>query len=781
MIGRNFCFGLGLALAVWTGVANAQCNTVSNTVTCTGGPAAHVIANGDGVDVTTVVATPYPATLAVTGGAGTVASLTFTLNGYTVKSGFDGVHGFGSSGTMGLLLKSPSGRNMQVMRSPGHGSCTGAPDTTHCQNNLTVTFQDGAAAALPDSSTIWTTGGTFKPTAYPGPYGGEPASPDYTVGGGPAMAHSAAPDGTDTLTGVFAGDTVNGNWSLYLVADPPTNSADVQFSSWSIAITFSGATTPSTTTLTPNPTTAYTTSLNNSVTLTAQVTAGATGTVTFKDNGTTLTCSEGSQPRALNGSAQATCTTTFSTEGIHPLTANYSGDSTFVSSSGSANVFIQKHATNIGTTYCNTGTVTNTTRSDLSYTATTPYPSVIFVGDTLNTDITSSVSTVSVTLKGFTSATSTNVGFLLVAPDGTHAFDFWKSAGSGAAGTGDYTVVDGAPQLPNGSALSPGTYGPGAFNIPPDPYTPGPPLPAPQVPATFSVAPPEGSKTFLTSFTGAPAHGAWALFLYNAGGAGSATSLATGWCLTITPGTGHPTTVSVTSNPNPYATTGAPVTFSATVTSSPAVGNTGTVTFTEGGSPLVGTPNGGVSNVGGNVAATTTSQLPEGDHTITAEYHDSTNTFNDNFGTVSMREDKASNTPTLTAGVWSYCNTGAITIPKGTIISNDFGPAAPNPSNVFIANLPGTIGSVGVTLKGFVVAHGGAILESLLVGPNGVSSPTSAQTLDFFSKVGNNTAFGPQDTTFADASLALTCVTTGATPPASNGPTSCGATSYTPS
>src|ERR1039457_3541931 len=159
------CFGIGLALAASMGVAHAQCNTVSNTVTCTGGPAAHVIANGDGVHATTVAATP--ATLAVTGGAGTVSSLTFTLNGYTVKSGFDGVHGFGSSGTMGLLLKSPSGRNMQVMRSPGHGSCTGAPDTTHCQNNLTVTFQDGAAAALPDSSTIWSTGGTLKPTADP--------------------------------------------------------------------------------------------------------------------------------------------------------------------------------------------------------------------------------------------------------------------------------------------------------------------------------------------------------------------------------------------------------------------------------------------------------------------------------------------------------------------------------------------------------------------------------------------------------------------------------------
>src|ERR1039457_3445017 len=246
--------GIGLALAASMGVAHAvTCTPAGNTVTCTGGPAEHVI-DTNGTPGTVAAQTGYGSTIAVTGGAGSVSSLTITLHGYTVRSGFDAGLGtsFGSSTEMGLLLKSPSGRNLQIMRSPGHGSCTGAPDTAHCQSNLTITFQDGVASALPDGNTIWDTGGTFKPTAYPGQAGvgnGEQVSPDYTVGGGPAQAHTAAPIGSDTLNGVFAGDTTNGNWSLYLVADPPANAADVQFTSWDIAITFSAASETSTTSL----------------------------------------------------------------------------------------------------------------------------------------------------------------------------------------------------------------------------------------------------------------------------------------------------------------------------------------------------------------------------------------------------------------------------------------------------------------------------------------------------------------------------------------------------
>ena len=158
------------------------------------------------------------------------------------------------------------------------------------------------------------------------------------------------------------------------------------------------ASTPSTTTLTPSPTTAYTSAPNSSVTLTAVVTSGATGTVTFKDGSTSLSCA-GSNPAALSGSV-ATCATTFSSEGVHVLSAVYSGDATFIGSSGTANVFVQKHATNSGTTYCNAGAISNDGHSDLAYSHTVPYPSVIFVGDGVNSDITIAVSTVSRYVEG---------------------------------------------------------------------------------------------------------------------------------------------------------------------------------------------------------------------------------------------------------------------------------------------------------------------------------------------------------------------------------------------
>src|SRR5258708_5409701 len=86
MSGRDvsrFSFGLAIivALAASMGVAHAvTCNTVSNTVTCTGGAGASInIASTTG----TQPGTPFPTTINVTGGSGTVQSMTLTLHTYT--------------------------------------------------------------------------------------------------------------------------------------------------------------------------------------------------------------------------------------------------------------------------------------------------------------------------------------------------------------------------------------------------------------------------------------------------------------------------------------------------------------------------------------------------------------------------------------------------------------------------------------------------------------------------------------------------------------------------
>ncbi len=766
---------VGLALAASAGSAQAATctSTGTNQITCTGGQGAS-LSFTNGTAGVTKEATTYPATLAFTGApaGSTVASVSVTLNGYTAAAAPTG----SGSADVGVLLEGPiSGSvkpNLQIMRWLGRG--------TNGQNNLTVIIQDGGAAIPGGDGNVngWTAGGTFSPSVYNDTARDGEASPNYGV----TIQHSAAPLGTSTLTSVFGGQPVNGNWNLYL-ADDGSN-ASISFNSWDLVINYSGASTPSSTTLSPSPATAFTSGMNSTITLTATVTAGATGTVAFQDGSTKLTCSAGN-PVTLSGSA-ATCATTIATEGIHLLSATYSGDATFVTSAGTANVFLQNHASSVSTTYCNTGLISNNGSSNFAFSNTVPYPSVIFVGDGVNQDITNSVSTVNLVLKNLSSLGTNDMHMLLVSPDGAHAFDFWSNAGAGAMTTGDYTIVDGSSQLPEVSSLSPGTFGPTAYSLDNnnplgDSFTPGPPTPAPQIPATFSVAAPAGSKTFLTAFNGATAHGAWSLYLYNGTGTGETTKATGGWCLDITPATGHATTTTVTSNPAPQAALGQSVTFTASIASSPAVGSVGTVTFSENGAPLVGAGGGGISSVVGGQASTSTTMLPEGDHVITAQFHDATNTFSDSFGTVSLRVDKATGTPTLTGTTWSYCNTGVITIPAGTVAINDLGPAQPNPSNIFVTNLPGTISSINLTMNGLHLAHGANDLESLLVGPNGGNPPGKPQTLDFFSLVGNNTAFSPETVTFQDLTAALTCSATSAGPAATDGPTSCAATAYTAS
>jgi hypothetical protein len=143
-----------------------------------------------------------------------------------------------------------------------------------------------------------------------------------------------------------------------------------------------------------------------------------------------------------------------------------------------------------------------------------------------------------------------------------------------------------------------------------------------------------------------------------------------------------------------------------------------------------------------------------------------------------MRVDAATPTPTLNGSTWTYCNTAGITIPAGTIFTNDIGPAGPNPSNVFVTNLFGTVKTVTLTIDSFSVEFPGD-LESLLVGPNGSSAPGTAQTLDFFSLTGGTVSTNfDQTVTFSDS---FSPVPAGGPVGTQVAPTSRGATSYTAS
>ena len=256
---------------------------------------------------------------------------------------------------------------------------------------------------------------------------------------------------------------------------------------------------------------------------------------------------------------------------------------------------------------------------------------------------------------------------LLVAPDGTRAFDFWSGAGGGTAINDEtFAIMDGSVRLSCSGIISSGTFGPTVCSTPPDSFTPGPPAPAPQVPGSFQYAATAGTSTFRSVFSGTAAHGAWSLFFWGGSGAGKTSAASGGWCLDITPGTETSTTTAVTPNPT-LDVLGQSVTFTATV--SGGVGSTGTVTFTDGGALLAGAPNGGVANVVSGVASISTSSLPGRRPHHLRHIPRPSNTFADSTGTTTMRVDKATGTPTISAGTWTYCNTGAVRIPAGTTTS----------------------------------------------------------------------------------------------------------------
>ena len=147
--------------------------------------------------------TPYPSAIAVAGLAGAVTRVSVTLRGlsHTYPDDLD------------VLLVGPAGQTVLLM-----SDCGGSADI----NNVTLVFDDSAAASLPNSSQI--SSGTYKPTNFD-------TSSDTFPTNAPAGPYGS-------VLAAFNGVNPNGNWMLYLRDDSSSDAGSLA-QGWTLSITTS--------------------------------------------------------------------------------------------------------------------------------------------------------------------------------------------------------------------------------------------------------------------------------------------------------------------------------------------------------------------------------------------------------------------------------------------------------------------------------------------------------------------------------------------------------------
>jgi hypothetical protein len=456
-------------------------------------------------------ASPYPSQIAVPASvAGTVTGISVRLRGLTA----DGDNGLGTQG-LGILLVSPDGRQFELHRDTGNGG--------DALSNVTLHIADRNPNYMPDQSSSWpaaTATINVKPTAYP-----DSSSPTNYVSPGPGIpAHSAHPAGSDTLASVFTGAIAAGAWKLFVVDH--FQSDKVSFTGWDLILTVAANQAATSTTASSSANPSFAAGANSGVTLTASVSAAKgspTGSIQFRDGVNAIRgCTASPLSSAISNTASATCSTTFVTEGDHPITAVYTGAGTFAgSTSATLHQYVRNHSTNPAPNkFCNAGPIAVPGQAN-----TMPYPSVIEVV------VVNTVATLTVSLNGLAAPNGTGgIKVLLVGPGGSKSLALFSAAGFSANQPPvNVTFSDNAasPAAKNG-ALSSGIYRPSTYDRP---AIPSPPPPAPQVPAMLSI-----SKTLAATFGGSAANGDWSLFVFNNSGSGLSASVLEGWCINITPG-----------------------------------------------------------------------------------------------------------------------------------------------------------------------------------------------------------------------------------------------------
>lgn len=155
-------------------------------------------------------ANPYPSTITVSNLVGSISRVTVTLSNvfHTYPADLD------------ILLVGPTGEKVMLMSDAGAAQGVGQGAIT----NVTLTFDDGAATIIPQSSKL--TNGTYRPADYDNPFNAEPDVFDPPAPAEPYQTSLQAFNGLDP----------NGVWSLYVVDDATQNSGGIA-GGWSLNIT----------------------------------------------------------------------------------------------------------------------------------------------------------------------------------------------------------------------------------------------------------------------------------------------------------------------------------------------------------------------------------------------------------------------------------------------------------------------------------------------------------------------------------------------------------------
>lgn len=325
---------------------NGSTTSAPSTFTYAGAPAAIPDNSTTGVFVP----------LNVSGLTNAVASVKFTIGGTACNTtpgsttvGLDHTY----VGDLAIFLISPTGTAVELTQVDGNNN-----GVNMCQ----TVFDDAAAADFGSGTAPFT--GSFRPL--------EPLSN-------------------------FIGEDGNGDWTVAIFDLGPADTGTLRAFSLEIkTATCTKANTQTTIASSANPSI-----VGQPVTLTATVApAGvATGTVQFKDNGVNL-----GAPIALAANGTASITTSALALGIHPITAVYSGDSSFNSSTGSLSQVVSRLTVGLtdplvctgpGNTLRVTAAVTNSANvsQNITFTA-NPQPGLVAVPGTCTSDVPAVVCTV---------------------------------------------------------------------------------------------------------------------------------------------------------------------------------------------------------------------------------------------------------------------------------------------------------------------------------------------------------------------------------------------------